>query len=85
MATEDPDLMAALESPDWSVVLGAVARAETQIRDSIVGDPKVELIAAEIVVPCEPQQVGGAQGRRECCRPCAARRLRKRPGQALTG
>ena len=48
MATEDPGLLGALESPDWSVVLGAVARAETQIHDSIIGDPKVELIVARL-------------------------------------
>ena len=41
-------MLVALESPDWSVVLGAVARAETQIRDSIIGDPKVELIVARL-------------------------------------
>ena len=48
MATEDPGLLVALESTDWSVVLGAVARAETKIRASIVGDPQVELIVASL-------------------------------------
>jgi len=48
MATEDAELLSALESADWSVVLEAVARAESQIRDSIVGDPKVELIVAKL-------------------------------------
>lgn len=48
MATEDPALISALESPDWSIVLEAVGRAETQIRDSIVGDPKAEPIVARL-------------------------------------
>lgn len=48
MATEDAELLSALESADWSVVLEAVGQAETQIRDSIVGDPKVELIVAKL-------------------------------------
>ena len=48
MATEDAELLSALESADWSVVLDAVAKAEAQIRDSIVGDSKVELIVAKL-------------------------------------
>jgi signal transduction histidine kinase len=51
MATEDTEsveLLSALDSSDWSVVLQAVALAETQIRNSIVGDPKVERIVAKL-------------------------------------
>ncbi|AXC09891.1 sensor histidine kinase [Acidisarcina polymorpha] len=44
MATEDADLLAALESPDWTVALEAVARAESELRNSIVGDPLAELV-----------------------------------------
>ena len=52
MATEDSEcaeLLSALDSSDWSVVLQAVALAETQIRNSIVGDPKVEQIVAKLL------------------------------------
>ena len=51
MATEDAEsaeLLSALDSPDWSVVLQAVALAETQIQNSVVGDPKVERIVAKL-------------------------------------
>lgn len=51
MATEDAEsveLLSALDSSDWSVVLQAVSLAETQIRNSVVGDPKVERIVAKL-------------------------------------
>lgn len=49
MATDGlahPELLAALDAPDWSVALQAVSVAGTRIRGSIIGDPN----AAEIVV-----------------------------------
>jgi HEAT repeat protein len=53
MATEEawahPELLAALDARDWSVTLQAVAVADTRIRGSIVGDPKVEEIVAKLV------------------------------------
>ena len=53
MATDEqlahPELLAALDTPDWSVTLQAVSVAETRIRGSIVGDPKVEEIVAKLV------------------------------------
>ncbi len=51
MATEDSEcaeLLSALDSSDWSIVLQAVALAEKQIRNSIVGDPRVEQIVAKL-------------------------------------
>lgn len=42
MATEDADLLTALESPDWTVALEAVTRIESELRNSIAGDPAVE-------------------------------------------
>jgi nitrogen fixation/metabolism regulation signal transduction histidine kinase len=49
MATEDAnDLLAALESPDWTVALAAVACAESELRSSIVGDSAVELIISNL-------------------------------------
>src|SRR5260370_25269879 len=51
MAIEDSEranLLSALDSSDWSVVLQAVALAETQIRESIVGDPVVDQIVAKL-------------------------------------
>jgi nitrogen fixation/metabolism regulation signal transduction histidine kinase len=48
-ALSQPELLAALDAPDWSVTLQAVALAETRIRGSIVGDPKVEEIVAKLV------------------------------------
>jgi nitrogen fixation/metabolism regulation signal transduction histidine kinase len=54
MATEGVmshrDLLAALEAPDWSVALQAVASADTRIRGSIVGDPEIEEIVAKLIV-----------------------------------
>ena len=54
MATDQelahPELLAALDAPDWSVTLQAVAVADTRIRGSIVGDLKVEEIVAKLVV-----------------------------------
>ena len=54
MATEGVmshrDLLAALEAPDWSVALQAVAAADTRIRGSIVGDPEIEEIVAKLIV-----------------------------------
>ena len=44
-----PDLLAALDASDWSVALHAVDVAEIRIRDSIVGDPAVEVIVAKLV------------------------------------
>src|SRR5437870_542747 len=53
MATDEtlthPDLLAALDASDWSVALHAVDVAEIRIRDSIVGDPAVEVIVAKLV------------------------------------
>lgn len=53
MATDEElghsELMAALDTPDWSVALQALAAADTRIRGSIVGDPKVEEIVAKLV------------------------------------
>src|SRR5713101_1009335 len=43
-----PELLAALDTPDWSVTLQAVAVADTRIRGSIVGDPQVEEIVAKL-------------------------------------
>ena len=43
------DLLAALDAPDWSVVLQAVAVADTRIRGSIFGDPEIEEIVANLV------------------------------------
>lgn len=48
-ALEHPELLAALDAPDWSVTLQAVAVADIRIRGSIVGDPKVEEIVAKLV------------------------------------
>lgn len=42
-------LIAALDAPDWSVALQAVAAADTCIRGSIVGDPEIEEIVAKLV------------------------------------
>lgn len=54
MATEelmsDQDLLAALDSSDWSGVLQALSMAEARIRTSIVGDPKVDQIVAKLVI-----------------------------------
>jgi nitrogen fixation/metabolism regulation signal transduction histidine kinase len=54
MGTEEPmpyrNLLAALDAPDWSVVLQAVSVADARIRTSVVGDPKVEQIVAKLVV-----------------------------------
>ena len=54
MATEGAmshrDLLAALDAPDWSVALQAVASADTRIRGSIVGDPEIEEIVAKLIV-----------------------------------
>jgi signal transduction histidine kinase len=53
MATDEElahsEFLAALEAPDWTVVLQAVTGAETRIRGSIVGDPRVEEIVAKLV------------------------------------
>ncbi|MBI3476453.1 MAG: HEAT repeat domain-containing protein [Acidobacteria bacterium] len=53
MATDETlthrDLLAALESPDWSATVQAVAAAETRLRGSIVGDPPFEEIVARLV------------------------------------
>ena len=48
-AMSQRDLMAALDAPDWSVVLRAVAAADTRIRGSMVGDPEIEEIVAKLV------------------------------------
>jgi len=54
MATEGVmshrDLLAALDAPDWSVALQAVASADTRIRGSIVGDPEIEEIVEKLIV-----------------------------------
>jgi hypothetical protein len=53
MATEatmsHSDLLIALEAADWSVVLQAIAIAETRIRGSVAGDSKVEEIVMKLV------------------------------------
>jgi nitrogen fixation/metabolism regulation signal transduction histidine kinase len=53
MATDEAlatqELLAALEAPDWSVVLQAVAVADGRIRGCILGDPKVEGLVAKLV------------------------------------
>jgi len=52
MATEalaHPELLAALDSSDWSVVLDAVSVAGARIRDSVFGDPEAEEIVAKLV------------------------------------
>src|SRR5438128_1457250 len=43
------DLLAALVAPDWSVALQAVAAADTRIRGSMVGDPEIEEVVAQLV------------------------------------
>jgi nitrogen fixation/metabolism regulation signal transduction histidine kinase len=52
MATDEAlghsELMAALETSDWSALLGAVAVADSRLRGSIVGDPKVEEIVVKL-------------------------------------
>lgn len=54
MATEGEmthrGLLAALDAPDWSIALQAVAAATTRIRDSIIGDPEIEEIVAKLVL-----------------------------------
>lgn len=42
------DLLAALDAPDWSVVLQAVGAADTRICGSIVGDPEIEELVAKL-------------------------------------
>lgn len=42
-------LLAALESPDWSRVLGAVSGADTWIRTTIVGDPRLDEVVARLI------------------------------------
>ena len=42
-------LLAALESPDWSSVLDAVSGADTWIRTTIVGDPRLDEVVARLV------------------------------------
>jgi nitrogen fixation/metabolism regulation signal transduction histidine kinase len=53
MATEaamsHQELLASLDARDWSAALQAVAVADTRIRESIVGDSKVEEIVAKLV------------------------------------
>jgi nitrogen fixation/metabolism regulation signal transduction histidine kinase len=53
MATEkamsQEELLAALDAPDWTEVLQAVAVADTRIRGAIVGDPDAEQIVLKIV------------------------------------
>lgn len=48
-AMSQQDLIAALDAPDWSVVLQAVAAADTRIRGSMFGDPEIEEIVAKLV------------------------------------
>lgn len=53
MATEGAmplgELLAALDSSDWSVALRAVSAADIRIRGSIVGDPEIEEIVPKLV------------------------------------
>jgi nitrogen fixation/metabolism regulation signal transduction histidine kinase len=43
------DLLAALVAPDWSIALEAVAAAATRIRGSMIGDPEIEEVVAQLV------------------------------------
>lgn len=43
------ELLAALDSSDWSVALRAVSAADMRIRGSIVGDPEIEEIVPKLV------------------------------------
>ncbi|HEV3037260.1 MAG TPA: ATP-binding protein [Candidatus Angelobacter sp.] len=52
MATEGlthPELLAALDAPDWSVALQAVSVAGTRIGGSIIGDSNTDQIVAKLV------------------------------------
>ena len=42
-------LLAALESPDWSSVLAAVSSADTWMRTTIAGDPR-------LVIECDGRE-----------------------------
>ena len=42
-------LLSALESQDWSCVLGAVSSADTWIRTTIVGDPRLDEVVARLL------------------------------------
>src|SRR5689334_1534748 len=42
-------LLAALDSADWSSVLGAVSAADAWIRTTIVGDPRLDEVVARLV------------------------------------
>src|SRR5437870_4750798 len=48
-AKSQEDLLAALDAPDWSIALQAVATADTRIRGSIVGDLEVDEIVCKLV------------------------------------
>lgn len=53
MATEETmspgELLAALDSSDWSVALRAVSAADMRMRGSMVGDPEIEEIVPKLV------------------------------------
>jgi signal transduction histidine kinase len=53
MATEEvmsePELLTALDAPDWPVALRAVAVAEKRLSGCIVGDPGIDTIVAKLV------------------------------------
>jgi nitrogen fixation/metabolism regulation signal transduction histidine kinase len=45
----EPDLLAALDAPDWPVALRAVALADKRLSGCIVGDPGIDRIVAKLV------------------------------------
>ncbi len=53
MATDQdltyPELLTALDAPDWSITLQAVSVADKRIRSAVVGDPNVEELVAKLV------------------------------------
>lgn len=49
-------LLAALDSTDWSSVLGAVSRADAWIRTTIVGDPRLDEVVARLVALASHQK-----------------------------
>ena len=49
-------LLSALDSSDWSSVLGAVGSANTWIRTTIVGDPRLDEVVARLVALASHQK-----------------------------
>lgn len=59
MDTDQPEyqaLLAALDSSDWSCVLGAVSGADTWIRTTIVGDPRLDEVVTRLVALASHQK-----------------------------